>query len=240
MSDLSDRTARWEGFWNARDLGGLPTVTGAATRYGALIRSADPRLVTAAGWQAALGAGFRTVIDLRNDDEVQPGPARRPPGLRTLRIPLDDIGDAALWRRLNEQGLNGTPLYFRPFLAARPQRVAAVLTAVARAGPGGIIFHCGAGRDRSGLVAVMIRALAGVVPEAIAADYELSLSQPEPLRAAPGVTPPEPSMRAVLRDRGTTVSGAVRDFLDGLDAARYLAAAGFGAADISALRRRLR
>jgi protein-tyrosine phosphatase len=44
---FSDRVIPWEGFYNARDLGGLPTVTGARTRYGRLIRSADTRFVTA-------------------------------------------------------------------------------------------------------------------------------------------------------------------------------------------------
>jgi len=54
-----DRAVRWEGFYNARDLGGLPTATGAWTRRGRLIRSADTRFITAAGWEAArrVGAG---------------------------------------------------------------------------------------------------------------------------------------------------------------------------------------
>jgi hypothetical protein len=70
---VADRAIWWEGFYNARDLGGLPTISGAATRYGVLIRSADPRFVTAVGWQSAVDAGFRTVLDLRNDDEAEPG-----------------------------------------------------------------------------------------------------------------------------------------------------------------------
>src|SRR5258708_28802036 len=70
---VADRAIWWEGFYNARDLGGRPTISGAATRYGVLIRSADLRFVTAVGWQSAVDAGFRTVLDLRNDDEAEPG-----------------------------------------------------------------------------------------------------------------------------------------------------------------------
>jgi hypothetical protein len=55
----------WEGFFNARDLGGLPTRDARVTHRGALIRSAAPRFVTEAGWRAAHDAGVRTVIDLR-------------------------------------------------------------------------------------------------------------------------------------------------------------------------------
>ena len=112
-----DRVVRWEGFCNARDLGGLPTVTGTSTRYGRLIRSADTRFITAAGWEAAHDTGICVVIDLRNTDEVEPGSlpattlgagtfavpaarttAARPPDIQTMLIPLDNIEDLGLWR----------------------------------------------------------------------------------------------------------------------------------------------
>lgn len=251
---MPDRTIRWEGFYNARDLGGLPTVNGTTTRCGALIRSADPRFVTAAGWRLASDAGIRTVIDLRNDDEVRPGSAPtttlgagtfavpaassrgdRPAGIRTVQIPLDDIGDTAFWRRVNDQGLNGTPLYFRPFVEAKPERVATVLSAIAQARDGGIIFHCGSGRDRAGLVSLLLLSLAGVRPDAIAGDYELSLGQVGPLFAALGNEHREPDIRTFLQERGTTVRETIFDLLDGLDVAQYLAAAGVSENDIATL-----
>lgn len=253
-----DRAVRWEGFCNARDLGGLPTVTGALTRYGRLIRSADTRFITAAGWEAARDAGIRVVIDLRNPDEVEPGSlpmatlgagtfavpaaraaAARPAGIQTMLIPLDDIEDLGLWRRLNGEGLNGTPLYYRPFLDAKPGRIAAALTAIARVRDGGVIFHCGAGRDRTGLISLLLLALAGVTPEAVVADYELTFGQLAPLYAALGLESGEPDVREYLRSRGTTVSETIISLVRNLDVAGYLAAAGVSGADIGALRRRL-
>ena len=252
-----DRVVRWEGFHNARDLGGLPTVTGALTRYGRLIRSADTRFITAAGWEAARAAGVRVVIDLRNADEVEPGSlptatlgagtfavpaaqaaAVRPADIQSMLIPLDDIEDLDLWRRLNREGLNGTPLYYRPFLDAKPERIAAVLTAIARV-PGGVIFHCGAGRDRTGLISLLLLSLAGVTPEAIAADYELTLGQLAPLYADLGLEPDEWDVGEYLRSRGTTVSETIIGLVRGLDVADYLAVAGVSDTDIGALRRRL-
>jgi protein-tyrosine phosphatase len=254
----ADRVLRWEGFYNARDLGGLPTVTGSWTRHGRLIRSADLRFVTAAGWEAAHRAGFRVVIDLRNPDEVTPGslpavtlgagtfavpadrtPATQPANVRTMLVPLDDIEDIDLWRRLNGEGLNGTPLYYRPFLDAKPERIAAVLTAIARVVDGGVIFHCGAGRDRTGLISLLLLSLAGVTPEAIATDYELTFGQLAPLYAALGLEQDEPDARAYLTSRGTTVSETIATLIPGLDVAGYLAAAGVSGGDIDALRRRL-
>jgi len=257
MAD-ADRAIRWEGFHNARDLGGLPLAAGGATRYGALIRSGDVRFVTAAGWQSAASAGVRTVVDLRNDDEVAPGTepaatlgagtfavpasvpaADRPAQIDSLRVPLDDIDDVDFWQRLNAAGVNGTPLYFRPFIEAKPGRIAAALTAVARARPGGVIFHCGMGRDRTGLISLLLLSLAGVAPDAIAADYELSLDQVEAVFAALGIEHREPDMQAFLRSRGTSVRGAVLDLLDGLDVVRLLRATGMADTDIAALRSRL-
>ena len=253
----ADRVVQWEGCYNARDLGGLPTLTGASTRYGRLIRSADTRFITAAGWEAARGAGIRVVIDLRNDDEVVPGllpaatlgagtfavPAAqatrgRPTDIQTMLIPVDDIGDLGLWRRLNAEGLNGTPLYYRPFLDAKPERIAAVLTAIARV-PGGVIFHCGAGRDRTGLISLLLLSLADVTPEAIAADYELTFGQLERLYAALGLEEDERDVRQYLKSRGTTVSETITSLVRDLDVAEYLAAAGVSGADIDTLRRRL-
>jgi protein-tyrosine phosphatase len=251
-----DRVTRWAGFRNARDLGGLPTVTGGSTRYGRLIRSADTRFVSASGWEQARDAGIRVVIDLRNPDEVEPGSlpaatlgagtfavpaapaAARPAGIQTMLIPLDDVEDLGLWRRLNEEGLNGTPLYYRPFLDAKPERIAAVLTAIART-PGGVIFHCGAGRDRTGLISLLLLGLADVTPDAIVADYELTLGQVAPLYSALGLERDECDVREQVRSRGTTVSETITSLIRDLDVAEYLAAAGVSGADIGALRRRL-
>ena len=258
MSPGPDRVVRWDGFYNARDLGGLPTVTGASTRYGQLIRSADTRFITTAGWEAARGAGIRAVIDLRNVDEVVPGSlpaatlgagtfalpgaqatAARPANIQTMLIPLDDIEDLRLWRRLNEEGLNGTPLYYRPFLDAKPERIAAVLTAIAQVPGGGVIFHCGAGRDRTGLISILLLSLAGVTPEAIAADYELTLGEMAPLYTALGLEHDEWDVREHLKSRGTTVSETVISLVRDLDVAECLASAGVSGADIDALRGRL-
>ncbi len=250
------RQIRWPGFHNARDLGGLPTLGGPVTRFDALVRSGDVRFVTSAGWQAARAAGFRTIIDLRNDDEVRPdacsatltagsaaaAPAPAldlPAGLERTQVPLDDIQDVCFWRRLNDEGLNGTPLYYRPFLAAKPGRCAAVLAAIARARPGGVIFHCTAGRDRTGLIAMLLLALAGVRAAPNADDYALSAGQVGPLFAALDVADSTAGIEAELRRRGTTARAALLDALSGLDPAARLRAAGLRDTDITALRARL-
>ncbi len=251
-----DRAVAWEGFYNTRDLGGLPAHSGRTTRRGAFFRAADLRFVSDAGWAQAREAGVRTVIDLRNPDEIRPtagaptalagsaqfaaaaGPVT-PAALDRVEVPLDDIDDLEFWRYVNRERLNGSPLYYRVFLERKPERCAAVMTAIARAAPGGVLFHCGSGRDRTGLVALLLLALAGVDPDVIAADYDLSTEAVRPLYAAMGTDDQGPVIAAILAERGTTTAAAVRDTLDGLDVERYLLDAGVGGSDLDDIRHRL-
>jgi hypothetical protein len=232
------RDIAWEGFYNARDLGGLPTRDGRTTRHGALIRSADPCFVTSAGWRAATAAGVRTVVDLRNDDEVAGAPPV-PVDIQRVRVALDGIEDTELWRYIDDEKLDGTPLYYRPFLDRRADRCVAAVTAVARAHPGGIIFHCGAGRDRTGLVTALLLALAGVDPEVIADDYELSTEALPPLFAALGMDDQGPLLERILTEKGTTARQALLAVLAGFDVEQYLLAAGASKDDLAAVRSRL-
>jgi protein-tyrosine phosphatase len=48
------------------------------------------------------------------------------------------------------------------------------LQVIAASSPGPLLFHCVAGKDRTGLIAALMLALADVVPDAIAYDYALS------------------------------------------------------------------
>ncbi|MEV6828378.1 tyrosine-protein phosphatase [Amycolatopsis sp. NPDC051102] len=251
------RVVSWPGFFNTRDLGGLPTKSGRTTAFGAFYRAADLRFVTEAGWARAREAGVRTVVDLRNADEIRPGPESRtaragsaqfaadpagpatPAGIDRLEVPLDDIGDTAFWQHVNRAGLNGTPLYYPGFLRQKPGRCAAVVKAIADAGSGGVLFHCGSGRDRTGLVTLLLLALADVEPRAIAADYALSAEALGPLVAAMGAADQGPIIRAALAKRGTTAEDAVLATLDGFDVEQYLLDAGVTDGELSALRGRL-
>ena len=78
----------WEGCFNARDLGGLPTAGGGRTRWGAVVRADALDGLSEAGWAALVEHDVRTVVDLRNDDEVGADAAPRPASVTTVRIPL--------------------------------------------------------------------------------------------------------------------------------------------------------
>ncbi len=60
----------WEGCFNVRDVGGLPTADGRATRFGILVRADSLARLTEAGCLAARDYGLATIVDLRSQREV--------------------------------------------------------------------------------------------------------------------------------------------------------------------------
>ena len=225
----ADRRLEWDGCANVRDLGGLPTAGGRLTRVGAVVRGDCPDRLTPAGWSALHAHGIRTIVDLRNPDERAAGGTPPPEGIATVHIPLDGIEHADFWDEWTSGIQFSTPLYYGPFLERFPDRTAAAIAAIAHAPPGGVFVHCVMGRDRAGLVALLLLALAGVAPEDIAADHTLSA---ECLGG-------EPEIEDFLASRGTTAAAVVLSTLESLDVDAHLRAGGLGDADLAAARARL-
>jgi protein-tyrosine phosphatase len=233
----ADRHLPWEGCYNARDLGGLPLIDGGETRWGTTFRSDNPQRLTAEAWQHAYDLGIRTVIDLRGSYEVRPD--GRPADIESLNIVLDDESDTEFWHDWAPE-LNCTPLYYPAFLDRFPHKVAEVSTAIARAKPGGVLYHCAAGRDRTGLISLVLLHLVGVEPEAIAADHSLSNERLVPAWADLGMADQTAVIEKSITERNTTARKSILSTLATLDSARYLRNSGLTSADIDALRARLR
>jgi protein-tyrosine phosphatase len=221
-----DRRLDWEGCINVRDLGGLRTAGGHATRWGAVVRSDNPCKLSAAGWAALHAHGIRTIIALRTEGrpEDEPDAAPRPPDLTTVQIAIEDLGDAEFVQRWVVSNLWCTPLYYHDALRRWPERHAAVIAAVAQAQPGGVLIHCGRGHDRTGIIALLLLSLAGVVPDEIVADYELSR---------------DPEREELLRRENTTTRAVILATLASLDIEAELRSGGLSDDDLAAVRARL-
>ena len=240
MSPRSDRDLPWTACFNARDLGGLPTIDGRLTRRGAIVRSDSLGRLETRGWEELEAYGVRTVVDLRNEAEIGPDAGARPESIETVNIPLDVSEDREFWDVWEIGPQFATPLYYRPHLERFPERSAEVLRAIASAPPGGVVFHCEGGRDRAGQVALLVLALAGVEPEAIAADYALSDERLRPLYLSRGQADEAPGIAQFLRGRGTTASELIGELLTTLDVEAILGEAGLKERELAALRERLR
>lgn len=221
-----ERCLNWEGCTNVRDLGGLSTSDGRMTRWGAVVRSDHPAYLTAAGWSALYEHGIRTIITLATDGnpEDMPDAAPRPSDLVTIRCAVEDFTDAEFVKQWVMTELCSTPLYYRDALNRWPERHAVAMEAVARAQPGGVLIHCRRGNDRTGIATLLLLALAGVTPEEILADYELST---------------DPERDLMLAREHTTTRETILTTLAHLDVEPYLRAGGLSQADLTAIRTRL-
>lgn len=223
---MNNRMLLWDGCTNVRDLGGLRTSDGRMTRWKAIVRSDSPARLTAAGWAALYAYGIRTIITLRTDGMLEEELNITPPqaDIVTVQAAIEDITDTEFVQRWFVTDLWGTPLYYKDALQRWPERHAAVISAVARARPGGVLCHCGRGNDRTGIIALLLLALAGVTPADIIADYALS---PDPWRAE------------LLAREHSSIQDAILDVLAGLEIDAYLRAGGASQADLTAVRTRL-
>jgi protein tyrosine/serine phosphatase len=224
-------TVAIDGLVTVRDLGGLRRADGSLTPFGVFLRSENVDAVTERGWEQLRDLGVRTVVDLRQPGERERDVNGRPSWLTTCTVDLDGLENAEFWKDYWENGLVGTALYYLPHLTALPERSGAALSAIATAPPGGVLFHCMGGRDRTGMIAMLLLLAANADPEEIVSDYMETIRRGE-LRAAHGKRPnDEPELEEFCRSHGTTTEQAFRDALESVDIDTVLANAGVPPAD---------
>ena len=146
------------------------------------MRADSVRTLTRAGWRALVDYGVRTIVDLRRHDELERDPPVELP-VDVVHVPLDDEHEQELrevWRQEGDDVLSVYAAYVRMTELLAPNFVRAVET-IANAPEGGVVVHCHAGKDRTGLTCAMLLRLAGVGVEDIAADYGLSAENIRPI-----------------------------------------------------------
>lgn len=200
--------------------------------------------VTEAGWQQMYDDGVRTVIDLRasrerrhrdTDPEV---PNEVKARIDVVHCPTEDP-DHRDFSELFGPYLKD-PAQYGNYLELFADKIAAVFKAIA-ASPGKVVVHCSAGRDRSGVIALILQRLAGVGDEEIVHGYELAargINERHRTHGAPHAHDPylsETALEAMLTER----RASLRAFLASLDAAGFLTDNGVSGPELTAVRAKL-
>lgn len=209
-----------EGTYNFRDLGGYPTVDGRSTRWGRIFRSDALHELTLADQDHLGRIGLATVVDLRAPDEadrVGRWPALHE-SLRYVNLPVippsskDDPTVPTAER-------DGRAERYLWYLEAGAPAVVGAVELIASAENLPLVFHCAAGKDRTGIVAAMTLAAIGVTREAIVADYAATAAAMERIIARLRGHPVYRRGIESVRVEDHYPDGEVMDrFLDGLDA----------------------
>jgi protein-tyrosine phosphatase len=173
--DLTGRLVELDGPANFRDLGGYRTRAGRAVRTGRVFRSDSLSAMSGRDVEHCVQVlGLHTIVDLRTGHEVDRfshGPLERE-GVRFRHEPIIDetrvdpdarSSDAAASMTLDE--------IYRMMLERFGDRFATVLRLVADPANHPLVFHCAAGKDRTGLTAALTLGLLDVDEETIVLDY---------------------------------------------------------------------
>jgi protein-tyrosine phosphatase len=172
-----ERRLPFEGISNFRDLGGYPTRHGAITRWATVYRSSSLHSATAEDRRRLAELGIGPVFDLRSHRELERDGHYdlAEIGCERQHTPVFDDIDAspeqlaARWRVYSEDFSTAYMSMLREG-ARSYRRVVEAIAASDRA----VVFHCAAGKDRTGVLAAVLLGLAGVENETIVADYALT------------------------------------------------------------------
>lgn len=216
--------------YNIRDLGGLRLKDGGRTAHGRIYRGAFSTFALEPQSAIANPLGLRAVVDLRRFGELEHERVEWAAlGVRYIHCPFANA-DGDTWS-----------LKYTQYLENRPARVVAAVRALADVDNHPALFHCAAGKDRTGVLAAVVLDAVGVDRREIEADY---------LRTAEVFAKVLDRMRrqAPYRDQLATSRlndlmpdvAALRDFLSWLDreggTVAWLQRHGLKAREISTLR----
>jgi len=180
------RLLNFEGISNFRDLGGYSTQDGRRVKWGKLYRSGTFAEASRADLAGLSALGLETFIDFRSELEKTEEPNRLPdpPGFTVIDIPVLDDGNKALVGEVMDRIESGNFDGFDPnqaMLTANRQ-LASEFTpqfkefvhTVLQADGTPMVWHCSAGKDRSGFAAAILLRILDVPPETIMQDYMAS------------------------------------------------------------------
>lgn len=165
-----------EAVHNFRDLGGYPTAAGARVRQGVIYRADGLHRLTDSDLEVVSSIGIRTVVDLRTHGELAEHgtfPAEKFP-VEFHHVPIID----ATWQHMDLPDFDDDADFlhhaYTEMLAEGRDKFARAFEIVAGAAENPVVYHCAAGKDRTGLLTMMILGVLGVSREHIVADFALT------------------------------------------------------------------
>lgn len=246
---------------NFRDLGGYTAAGGRKVRRGLVYRSGVLTYLTAADHRVVAPLGIRTIVDLRREDEIAAEPTA---WIGPVRIVTSQLAESIASMQRTAPWENSTTAdEARTWMIDSYSSMQDWLTQPLRGifemlldDRGPLLFHCAAGKDRTGFCAAIVLGLVGVEEETILYDYALTDTAVDLLaftrvhRAARmGLTDGEqpfgkmaPDVRdALMRADPAYLKSALESLTDNYGSidGYARAALGLGDAEIAAIRQRL-
>lgn len=161
-----------EGARNVRELGGYETADGRYTKKGVYLRADGTHALTNGDLEKLQNAGVSLVVDMRSPDEVQLNPSKfyAAEDIRYENVVMFDGLQSSMFKEAMPKTM--AELYCRLLDSCKSQYERIFRLFLENGGLS--LFHCTAGKDRTGVVAMLLLQLAGVPDSSIIADYAVS------------------------------------------------------------------
>jgi protein-tyrosine phosphatase len=161
--------------FNFRDLGGYVGDHGMVTRWGTLFRSDTLHELTGPDIETVRGLGLATIVDLRTGHELERTGrgrlAEEPTAYRHLSLIRDGEGEALAAPAPPGEELS---LRYGWYLDGGRDSLVEALRLISDPSHLPLVFHCAAGKDRTGVLAALVLDILGVAREVIVADYVIT------------------------------------------------------------------
>lgn len=181
--DTESRLVPLQGSFNFRDLGGYPGSSGRLTRWGRLYRADALHELTPADVVQLRHLGLRTIVDLRTERElVASGRGPLEPedvAFHHLAVVKEGVRDDGTSDRAGDGESVAAPApagddlveRYLWYLDVGRASLVEALTMLGGDEHYPLVFHCAAGKDRTGVLAALILSMLGVERQVIVADY---------------------------------------------------------------------
>ncbi len=180
----SERLIALEGQPNFRDIGGIPTAEGRQVKWGQIYRSGDLHDLTDKDLAYLSNLGIATIIDFRNDIEVEDEPDRLPSGVNYLRSPIAQERGIAEYKRLKRQlvlhqirrteAKERFKMFMEGFVDEAADDLKPVMEKLLDPQAVPLVYHCSGGKDRTGAMTSIILLSLGVDEETVKDEYLMS------------------------------------------------------------------
>jgi protein-tyrosine phosphatase len=170
------RIIELSGVSNFRDLGGWRTADGRCVREGIIYRSAALAEITTADMEKLRALGIRTVVDFRTAQECERAPTPNF-GARIHNLPIASQVGASLQDILVTREATGADsrdllgIAYDAYLRESTEQYRRFIELVMETSNRALVFHCTAGKDRTGIGAALLLTVLGVPFEAVVEDY---------------------------------------------------------------------
>jgi protein-tyrosine phosphatase len=176
ISDSSIREVKLQGAVNFRDLGGYKTKEGKHVKTAVIYRSAALNTLTEQDLNKLASLHLKYDFDFRGPFEVKTAPDKIPSGTTRISLPAgsENVGDSNYMKNMGKYMKSDSFLMsFYTVLTPFKDRYTPLFDSLlANRSLSPILFHCTAGKDRTGIAAALILYALGVDEETIFNDYE--------------------------------------------------------------------